>query len=161
MMKDVRRQVFENALRYSFGLMHTKPPTRLAGERGSQPLWRSPDQLISALWRAVEAIEFEGWKPGDRSVILNRRWNIKNVRTATIKFIVAYWLEIEGLEVGTVDSGRMRKWLNSLGLPCFSMLRSEIRQRITIRRLRQTLFKAYGGNLLAHMLVDRLNFPSD
>jgi hypothetical protein len=145
MVRSVRRCVYEDALRYGFGLMHSKESKNAPAGRGPQPVWHSVDHFISSLWRAIEAIEFgDGWMPGRRRVVLNRRWDARKVRTATIKLVAAYWAEVEGLEVGQVDSGKMSKWLNSLGLPSYSTLRSALRRRISDQRFRR-------ASLLAHV----------
>lgn len=144
MVMQVRRRVYEDALRHSFGLMHSKESTNSSGARGPKPVWYSVDHFVSSLMRAIEAIEFEKeWKPNKRGVTLNRRWNPQRVRTATIKLVAAYWAEVEGLEVGEVDSGRMSKWLNSLGMPNYSTLRSALRRSISAQRSLQASMQAH------------------
>jgi hypothetical protein len=161
LVKEVRRDIFEDALRDSYGLMHSKFPKRPIGERGPKSPWHSSAQFVDALSRAIEAIEYNEWKPRQNRVTVNRRWALENVRTATIKMVAAYWTEVEGMPLGQVDSGQMKKWLNSLRLSSFSILRAEIRGRIDMARSNQAIFKACGGNLWGVILFTHLLLPSE
>lgn len=156
LVKEVRRGIFEDALRDSYGLMHAKFPKRPAGERGPKSPWHSADQFVNALSRAINAIEYSEWKPRQNRVTVNRRWALENVRTATIKMVIAYWTEVEGMSLGHVDSGQMKKWLNTLRLPSFSVLRSNIRRQIEIASSSQAVFKACRGNLWLMLLFTDL-----
>lgn len=129
LVRQARRVVFADALRYSHGVMHSKE-VKSPGERGRKPTWHSPGQLVEALARAVRAIEFDGWRPGEQRVVINLRWDVNKVRTATLNLVATYWSEEEGMSIVQIDSGQMRKWLTSLGLPSFSALRSRIRKRV-------------------------------
>jgi hypothetical protein len=142
MVKQMRRCVFEQALQNSYGLMHIKEPIRPSGEHGPRTIWHTPDHLISALMRAIEAIEFNEWKPKKQRVRLNIRWDINKTRVATIKLVATYWAEAEGIDVGIVDSSQMGKWLTSFGLPSFSILRSELRLKIIKARSIQMKLQA-------------------
>lgn len=160
LVRRARRHVFEDALRYSYGVMHSME-VKSPRERGRKPTWHSPAQLVAALTRAIKAIEFEGWKPKNFGVTINRRWDMSNVQTATIKLVAAYWSEEEGMSLGETDSSKMRKWLISLGLSSFSVLRSEIRERIIADRVNQSIFTLCGGNLERLALVHSLLMPED
>jgi hypothetical protein len=144
LVRRARRRVFEDALRYSHGVMHTME-VKSPGERGRKPTWHSPGQLEEALSRAVRAIEFDGWRPGEQRVVINRRWNVNKVQTATLKLVAAYWSEEEGMSIAQIDSGQMRKWLTSLGLPRFSVLRSRIRKRVQADRVNEPFFELCRG----------------
>lgn len=131
--EGVRDGVYKDALYLSYGLTHSKPPEAPAGVPGPGPVWYSPDHLLNSLTRAIEAIEFDNWRPKKR-VKANRRWKVSNIKTATIKLVAAYWDQKEGNDLGAVDSGRMSKWLKSFGLPSYKQVRSILRQKIARRR---------------------------
>lgn len=84
-------------------------------------------------------------------MFVNRRW--ENVRTATINLVVAYWSEVEGKDLGRVDSGRMSKWLKSAGLPKFSRVREVARRRVEEKRAAETFLRAGVENALLFMAV--------
>lgn len=144
LVRRARRRVFEDALQYSHGVMHTME-VKSPGERGPKPTWHSPAQLVEALTRAVRAIEFDGWRPGEQRVVINRRWDVNKVQTATLKLVAAYWSEEEGMSIAQIDSGQMRKWLTSLGLPSFSALRSKIRKRVQADGVNEPFFALCEG----------------
>jgi hypothetical protein len=155
LVRRARRGVFEDALRYSYGVMHLKD-VKSPGERGRKPTWHSPAQFVEALTRAVRAIEFDGWRPREQRVVINRRWDVNKVQTATLKLVAAYWSEAEGMSITQIDSGQMRKWLTSLGLPSFSALRSKIRKRVQAHRVNEPYFALYRGRLGMLALVQSL-----
>ena len=124
--------------------MHTME-VNSPGERGRKPTWHSPAQLVEALARVVRAIELDGWRPKEQRVVINRRWDVNKVRTATLKLVAAYWSEEEGMSIAKIDSGQMRKWLTSLGLPSFSALRSRIRKRVQADRVNEPFFDLCRG----------------
>jgi hypothetical protein len=133
-VNEVRTLIFEGSLRKARGLLHDNKSSRQLGKRGEASTWSSPEHILSALTRAIEAIEFVGWMPKRVTVRINKRWNIKNVRTATLNMTMAYWREVDGLLINDVDSSQMKKWLDSLGLPKFSKTRAELRQVIAQSR---------------------------
>src|SRR2546421_861297 len=130
-VKRVRRLTYADALRRTQGLLHDKSIKRKSGQRGEETIWHSPEQLLTALLRAIEAIELDSWKPKKRRVRLNKRWRFENVKTATLSMIAAYWKEVDGLELNDFDSSQMKKWVDTLGLPAFSKMRAQLRQVIT------------------------------
>lgn len=153
----VREGVYKDALYQSYGLTHSKPPEAQAGVPGPRPVWYSPDHLLNSLTRAIEAIEFDNWRPKRGRVKANRRWKVSNIKTATIKMVAAYWDQKEGNDLGAVDSGRMSKWLKSFGLPSYKQVRSILRQKIARRRRDEAALRRFGGNVWAFMLFGDLD----
>lgn len=157
----VERLVSKDVLYRGYGLIHSMPPKGAKRSPGPWPVWHSADQLVGALERAVEAIEFDcEWRPANR-VALNKRWRPGRVCTATVKLVAAYWAEKERLGLHQVDSSKMSKWLRSFGLPCFTDVRTWLRGRIAERREFRTSLEYYEGSFLAFVAlspaVNRLN----
>lgn len=144
--KTVALSVFNDVVEQGSGVIHSMPTDVSQGRRGPRPVWPSANLLVSSLERAVEAIEFDReWEP-PKWVRLNRRWRREEVYTATVKLVVAYWVDKEGFALRQVDPSKMGRWLKSFGLPCFTKLRTLIRERIARRKATHAAFKLYAGD---------------
>lgn len=145
--ETVPRDVCRDILYRGRDVIHSLPVEVPQGRPGPRPVWRSADHLVSYLERAVEAIEFDReWKPPPETN-LNRGWDPNKVHTATLKMVVAYWVDKEGMERREVDASKMSKWLKSFGLPGFKELRERLRLRIARRVHVRAGFDLFRDNL--------------
>ncbi len=129
-VKRARRKAYEQAVQETFGVLHkTTIETSVVKKPRANKPWSSGEELRAALYRAIKAIEYEGWQPPKNTITKSRLVNKGNKNKAEWEMVVAYWDEVESHAVAD-DSKTIDRWLKKEGLPNFSQLRDTLREEI-------------------------------